>query len=52
MYLQFIKQQSTWRIVLVDIADADFVNEPAHYKTIAALLDTDIAPGVMRIKVG
>jgi deoxyguanosine kinase len=48
-YLDFIKQQSQLRILIIDINKLDFVNNPDDYKLIISTIDTDYPIGVTRL---
>jgi deoxyguanosine kinase len=48
-YLDFIKQQSQLRILIIDINKLDFVNNPDDYKLIISTIDQDYPIGVTRL---
>ena len=48
-YLEFIKQQSDMKILVLDINDLDFVQNEDDYKRIVNTIEKDYTPGVHRI---
>lgn len=48
-YLEFLKQQSQLRILLIDTNSLDFVNNPADYQWIKELIMKDYPVGIHRI---
>ncbi len=48
-YLEFIKQQSNLRILILDTNSLDFVNRPEDYRKIIQVLDRPYDVGVHRI---
>jgi deoxyguanosine kinase len=49
-YIEFIRQHSQLRVLLVDTSEVDFVNRPADKERMFALLDAEWPAGVSRIK--
>ena len=51
-YSDFIKQQSDMRILIIDINDADFINDKESYKSIIEAINRDYKVGVNRVILG
>jgi len=49
-YLEFMKQQSDWRILLIETSRVDFVNRDEDYHWITDLIFKDYPPGITRVK--
>jgi len=49
-YLEFMKQQPDWRILLIETSRVDFVNRDEDYHWITDLIFKDYPPGITRIK--
>ncbi len=48
-YFQFIKEQNTLPILVIDTNEIDFVNNKSDYNKIVSLINKDYAPGIYRI---
>ncbi len=48
-YLDFIKQQTNMRIVIIDTNSLDFVKRPEDYRTLIEIISDDYHTGVHRI---
>ena len=51
-YSDFIKQQSDMRILIIDINDADFINDKENYESIIEAINRDYEVGVNRVILG
>jgi len=45
-YLEHLKNEQRLRVLIIDVNDMDFVNNPADYNQILSLLQEDYPPGV------
>jgi 2-amino-4-hydroxy-6-hydroxymethyldihydropteridine diphosphokinase len=45
-YLEHFKNEQNLRVLIIDVNDMDFVNNPADYHQIISLLQEDYSPGV------
>lgn len=49
-YLEFMKRQPDWRILLIETSRVDFVNYDEDYHWITDLIFKDYPPGITRVK--
>lgn len=49
-YLEFMRQQTDWRILLVETSRVDFVNRDEDYHWITDLIFIEYPPGITRVK--
>lgn len=49
-YLDFMKQQSDWRILLIETSRVDFVNREEDYHWISDLISKSYPSGITRVK--
>jgi deoxyadenosine/deoxycytidine kinase len=45
-YFDFLHANPEQKVLLIDCANIDFVNNPAHYQQIKELLSKEYAPGI------
>lgn len=50
-YFEFFRSQLSYPILILDVEELDFVNEPDHYREILRLLGRPYLPGVHRISL-
>lgn len=50
-YFEFFYSQPSYPIVIVDIEDLDFVNDPMHFEEIEKIIFKEYRPGVHRISL-
>jgi deoxyadenosine/deoxycytidine kinase len=50
-YFDFIRQHQDMRILILDVNDIDFVNNPDDYKKIIQMIDKDYEIGIHRFKL-
>jgi len=50
-YFDFIRQHQDMRILILDVNDIDFVNNPGDYKKIIQMIDRDYEIGIHRYKL-
>jgi len=50
-YFDFIRQHQDMRILILDVNDIDFVNNPNDYKKIIQMIDKDYEIGIHRFKL-
>lgn len=49
-YLEFMKQQSEWRILLIESSEVDFISREEDYRWISELILKAYPPGITRVK--
>jgi len=50
-YFDFIRQHQDMRILILDVNDIDFVNNPEDYRKIISIVDQDYDIGIHRFKI-
>jgi len=50
-YFDFIRQHQDMRILILDVNDIDFLNDPDDYKKIIQMIDKDYEIGIHRFKL-
>jgi deoxyguanosine kinase len=50
-YLDFFKTETSLPILIVDVEDVDFVQNPGHYRQLVELLSRDYEKGVTRVRI-
>lgn len=51
-YFDFFRASPGLPVLVIDVEEADFVGEPAHYQRIKSLLTESYAPGLHQARVG
>lgn len=50
-YFEFFRSQLNYPILVLEVENLDFVNNPTHYKEIVSLLEQQYRPGMHRISL-
>ena len=51
-YFNFIKNQPLQKIVVIDVTNLDFVNQPQHFETIVSLINQPHKTGLTFLEIG
>jgi len=51
IYFEYFRQHPEQKIIILDVTDADFVNNPAHYRQIIDVVESEIRTGINTFKI-